>query len=154
MIASIFLGTADVLAAAAEHWELIAGFAGFAALIVGAITYIRATAGRTTSAAYAENVAALESLVKTRDAEIADDHAALDRKNSELEKTRAELAAIRSEYKIVSGIVIADLIAHESRRHYFLAEHETLKSDVRILTKQVETLERKLAENGGHVTNS
>lgn len=132
-----------------DNWEVIGGALIFAGLVTGAVYYLRSINSRTTNATQLENIDALTALIKTRDTTIKDRDDLIALLRHELDLKDSELAAVRSEYKIISGIIIADLIRFQSDRLSVTLENEKLKSETRIFMARIDALEKRCADCPG-----
>lgn len=128
-----------------EHWEMIGGLFVAAALVVAAVAYFRSGYSKAIHETQADNISALEKLLQTRDQTIADLRAAVATEIELHNQTKIELEAVRSEFKVVGGIVISDLISFESNRQNVIKENEVLRSEIKILTFKIERLESAAA---------
>lgn len=136
-----------------ENWELIAaGIGGLFALITAGFA-LRQSEKAGIHKTNAANIHALQDLIATRDREITDrDREIQDRDETiaeledDNERLEAALEAARSEYKIVAGIILGDLIKFHGEKEKHISEMENLRSEIRILKLRLERLEAAAAD--------
>lgn len=131
-----------------EHWEAVAGAVGTVVVVIGIVYGLRTIERQQIHKTYAENIKALNELIATHEKTIALQHTEIDEKDFDVTRLTAEVAAVRSEYKIVAGIVLSDIVAFESNRIEHLARQATLLSETNILRAQIVNLETRLIKQG------
>lgn len=136
----------DVIAWAWEHREAIGLVVLAVPAAVGAVYYLRSGASKAIHDTQSANITALQALVATRDQVIKDQDAAIQYEAAEHLKTKQELESVRSEFKIVGGIVLAELIKFWCTRTDTLDELEKLKSENHILERKCDRLEKEAAD--------
>lgn len=131
----------------AEHWEFVAGLGLAIAVVVGSVVYLRAQGKQTVHATQNETIDAQKRLLETRTAQRDELRQQCRDEAESHEKTKAELAALRSEFKIVGAIVLDELISYWSRRAEVIAELEAMKSENKILQLTIKRLQANRAGN-------
>lgn len=130
-----------------ENWEVFAGIILSSAAVVALISWIRATDKQQIHKTHVENIAALESLIKVRDITIDERNKKIEDLAGQRVAAEMSLEVVRSEYKIVSGIVLSELIRFEGDRIRHHAGLALLSSEIQIKDRQIVMLETKLAKD-------
>lgn len=135
------------------NWELIVTVStAIAAVVLGGL-YIRQREKAGINQTHVETIDALNALLETREKECAAgerESAHLRDAIVDLESERDELARsnddLRSEYKVVSSIVLTDLLAFWGERESHKLELENLKSEIRVLKMRLDRFELEASQ--------
>jgi hypothetical protein len=133
----------------AAHWEILTGVVVFAGIVAAAVFYLRAQNKQTINATQGETIDAQKRLLETRTTERDDFETQCKTENEKHEQTKAELAALRSEFKIIGAIVLDELIAYWSRRTEVMAELAATKSELEIARLTIARLQTQRADGTG-----
>jgi chromosome segregation ATPase len=129
-----------------DFWPIIATVAGVIFGIIGFALGWRWIEKAGIDKANEKAVNALKELLAARDAEIADGDAEIERLTNDCKDKQSAFLELESEYKAIAGIVLGELLIWASRYDEYRAEMAAKDSKIRILTLQIEAMERIQAD--------
>lgn len=131
-----------------ELWPIFIAIGAMAAAAILGLIWLFAGSKKEIHNTHSENVKALKELLGTRDLELAEARECLKEGREEREALEGQNATLASELRVVSSIVVEDVILWAGRQTEHAAELNDAKTQNKLLKMENELLEKRLLSNG------